>query len=91
MEAHDITIINMDEMTDLLEERGITLEDVQLTIAAGENTGTKLYRTDDENRFLAKSRLENLNVYVEYTLEDNGIRLYTAFAHRVMLISEDEA
>ena len=91
MEAHDITIVNMDEMTDLFEERGITLEDVQLTIAAGENSGRKLYRTDDENRFLAKSRLENLNVYVEYALEDDGIRLYTAFAHRVMLISEDEA
>jgi hypothetical protein len=91
MEANEIKIGNVNMMQDLLDERGIILEDVQQTIAVAENTGKKMVSTDDENRFLAKTRTENINIYAEYSTTADGFELHTAYAHRVMLVSEDES
>jgi hypothetical protein len=91
MEVSEVKINNEEAMQDLLDDRGIILEDVRKTIAAAETTGRKLVSVDDENRFLAKNRMENINIYAEYTPTADGFELHTAYAHRVMLVSEDQA
>lgn len=91
MEASEVKIGNLAAMQDLLDERGVILEDVRKAIAFAEKTGKKLVSADDENRFLAKNRMENINIYAEYSTTEDGFQLHTAYAHRVMLVSEDEA
>lgn len=90
MEGSDVKIDNLDMMRDLLDERGIALEDVRQTIAVAENTGKKLVFVEDKNRFLTKNRMEHINIYAEYSTTTDGFELHTAYAHRVMLVSEDE-
>jgi hypothetical protein len=58
-------------------------------IAVAETNGRKIYRTDDENRFLVKVRIENVNVYAEYSPDGDGFFIHTAYLHRIMLLSDD--
>ena len=89
MEPNEVKIINTDEIAAIIEERGITLDDVREVIARAENTGEKYYHRDDESRFLARARLSNINCYTEYSPEADGFQVYAAFAHRVMLVVDD--
>jgi len=74
--------VNLDKVTELMEERGITADDVKAVLSWAENEGIKLV---DGDRNLAKKRLENIMVYVEYmtdgTVED-------VYSHRVILGEE---
>lgn len=81
--------MNFPAIFQLLDDRGITLEDVQEAINVGERTGRKFYHRHDKNRFLASARLGNFNVYVEYSPTEGGIILHSAYAHRVMIVSDE--
>lgn len=88
MESKEIKIINLQEIAKLLNDRGITLEDVQEAILSGESTGRKFYRDDDEHRFLVKERIGKFTVYAEYSPNKDAFILQTAYAHRVMIDSD---
>jgi glutamate synthase (NADPH) small chain len=89
METNEVKIKNEEGITEVIEKRGITFEDIKEVIAIAETNGRKLYRTDDENRFLAKNRIGNVNVYAEYSPEGDGFLVHTAYAHRVVILSDD--
>lgn len=74
--------IRLDGVTELMEERGIRAEDVSEVIAWGEAEGGKL--TDGELN-LAKKRLDNVLVYVEYKADGTVTDTYS---HRVVLSKE---
>jgi hypothetical protein len=91
MQANEVQIANVQEIAELLNERGINLEDIQKTIAAGETTGTKLCRTEHNDRFLTREVLGKFNVYVEYSPAGPGFFVYSAYCHRIMLRSYDKS
>lgn len=74
--------VNLEKVTEIMEERGITTDDVNAVVSWAESEGVKL--TDDD-RNLAKKRLDKVMVYVEYmtdgTVED-------VYSHRVTLGEE---
>jgi hypothetical protein len=90
MKASDVRIDNADEVSQLLDDRGIKPEDVREAIAAGETTGTKLYCADDDNRFLVRAVLGKFNIYVQYSPGQDGFTVHTAYSHRIMLALHDE-
>lgn len=90
MEADEVKIANIQEIAELLDKRGIRVEDVQEAIAAGENTGRKLYRSDRQDRLLTRAVMGKFNVYVEYTLAGAEFVIYSAYAHRIMLAPYDK-
>ena len=71
--------IRLDNVTELMEARGIRAEDVDEVIAWGEGEGGKL--TDGELN-LAKKRLDKVLVYVEYKADGTVTHVYS---HRVTL------
>ncbi len=89
MEASEVKITNEEEIVALVEKRGITLDDIREAIAAGETTGKKLYRVDDDNRFLARAMVGKFNVYAEYSPDGDSFTVHTSYAHMVMFVSGD--
>jgi uncharacterized protein YlaI len=89
MNKGQIVITNIEEVFELLNERGITLLDVQEAIAVGELTGRKFYRVDEKTRFLVRAKVGKFNVYAEYSCNEDEYILHTAYAHRVMIASDN--
>ena len=77
--------VNVENVSALLEERGITAEDVNAVVAWGEAEGGKLV---DGDKNLAKKKLNNTMVYVEYMADATVIDVYS---HRVTLVNSEEA
>ena len=84
MDKNEVKICNAQEISGLLDDRGITIEDAQIAIAVGETTGKKLYRADDENLFLVRVVVGKFNIYAEYSPTGESFTLHTAYAHRLM-------
>jgi len=70
-----------DEVKKLLEERHISDEEVKKVIDFAETKGEKLYQ-QEASRYLAKSRLGEVTIYVEYSTDENGYIVHTAYSHR---------
>ncbi len=87
MNWEQIVIYKKDEVDALLTERGILDEDIKKVISQAIESGEKLYQ-EEENRFLAKAKLERFTVYVEYSPENDGFRIHTGYSHRVDFKSE---
>jgi hypothetical protein len=85
----EIKLLKTDEFSKLMAERGIRDSDIQETIYTAENGGTKLYQ-EGATHCLAKKRLENFTVYVEYEIEDGGYQLLNVYSHRVLLAKDQE-
>jgi hypothetical protein len=86
VEAAEIEIANAQEIAELLDERGIKLEDIREAIAAAETRGSKLYRADLKDRFLTRAVAGNFNVYVEYSPAGSEFLVHSVYAHRIMLV-----
>jgi hypothetical protein len=86
IEADEVKIANVQEITELLDERGIKLKDIQEAVAAAETRGSKLYRADLKDRFLTRAVVGNFNVYVEYSPAGSEFLVHSAYAHRIMLV-----
>ena len=70
-----------DEVKKLLEERHISEEEVKKVIDFAETKGEKLYQ-QEANGYLAKSRLGEVTIYVEYSTDENGYIVHTPYSHR---------
>ncbi len=90
MEPGEVNIANIDEISQLVDDRGIKLEDVRQAIATGETTALKLYRVDVRDRFLSRAVVGKFNVYAEYSPAGSQFLIYSAYAHRVMLAPCDK-
>ncbi len=88
MDWEQIIIYKEDEVDALLSERGILDEDIKKVISQAVESGKKLYQEEDD-RFLAKARLDKFTVYVEYSPENDGFRIHTGYSHRVSFKSEN--
>jgi hypothetical protein len=70
-----------DEVKKRLEERHISEDELKQVIDFAETKGEKLYQPE-ANRYLAKNRLGEVTVYVEYSTDENGYIVHTAYSHR---------
>ncbi|MGA3161995.1 MAG: pyridine nucleotide-disulfide oxidoreductase/dicluster-binding protein [Terracidiphilus sp.] len=71
-----------EEVSALLEERMILVEDVRRTIAHAEQTGDKI-ENPATGRFVASFRPVSVTYWVEYSPEDDGFEVHNAYSHRM--------
>jgi len=88
LSSEELKLIVDDSLTSVMEERGITKEDVGQVLRYAESSGNKLCK-ENKSHCLAKQRLENFTVYVEYQIEHDSYKLLNVYSHRVSL-TEDE-
>ena len=86
MDYQNISIAVSDEVSALMEERGVREEDIREVVAYAESTGKKLYNED--GHFLARKRLEKFSAYVEYTIDGDAVNVFDVYSH--MVTFEDE-
>lgn len=79
-----IKLIKSEYVNELIEQRYLTDEDLQIVIHRGETTGEKLYQ-EESNRFLARSNYIPV-IYAEYTPLDDGYEVHRAYGHRSKII-----
>lgn len=89
MSKYSVNMIINQEMADLMEDRGIQQGDLEEVIQTAEAGGVKLI-ADDKTRFLAKKRLGNFTVYVEYAPAEDGFEVLNMYSHRVTLNEDKE-
>lgn len=70
-----------DEVKKRLEERHISEDEIKQVIDFAETKGEKLYQPET-NRYLAKNRLGEVTIYVEYSTDEKGHIIHTAYSHR---------
>ena len=81
MSWEEIKLQAGDEIKKRLEERHISEDEVKKVIDFAETKGEKLYQPE-ANRYLAKSRLGEVTIYVEYSADEKGYIIHTAYSHR---------
>lgn len=77
-----------DDVEEVMNERGVSREDVEAVLANAEKNQTFLIGEDGS--FLAKHRLENFCPYVAYEKDGDSYVIKTVYAHRVLLGHEIE-
>lgn len=77
--------LNVESVVALMEDRGISIEDINTVVAWGAAEGGKLI---DGEKNLAKKRLDKVMVYVEYMADGTVTDVYS---HRVTLVNNEEA
>ena len=81
MSWEEIKLQVEDEVKKLLEDRHISEEEAKQVIDFAETEGTKLYQPE-ANRYLARKRLGEVVIYVEYSTDENGYIVHTAYSQR---------
>jgi hypothetical protein len=84
MSWEEIKLQMSNETKQRLEDRHILEGDIKKVIKSAETELQKLYQPDT-NKYLARKRLGNFTVNVEYTSEENEYTVLSAYSHRAKL------
>lgn len=79
-----VKLIKSETVKQLIEERYLTDEDLQLAVYHGESTGEKLYQ-EGTDRFLARSKYVPI-IYVEYSSSGDAYEVHAAYGHRSKIV-----
>jgi len=82
-----IKLIFNEQITKLMEERLILIEDVQQVIDHAEGTGRKFINPDNGN-YLANFRPARVTYWVEYQPQEDGFVVLNAYSHRMEIVEE---
>ena len=80
-----LKLIKSKKVNELIEQRYLTDEDLQIVIHHAETTGYKLYQ-EGSNSFLTRSAKYLPVIYAEYTPTDDGYEIHSAYGHRSKII-----
>lgn len=83
-----VKLILDQQIIEIMEERGIQETDIQEVVDAVANGGICLH-SQDGTRILAKKRIGNFTLYVEYNSEGGSCRVLNVYSHRISL-TEDQ-
>ena len=74
-----------EQVQELMVDRAVPDDYIRQVIHYGETTGDKLYQPE-ANRYLAKSKLGEVIVYVEYSADENAYTIHTAYWHKCEIL-----
>lgn len=73
------------EVTELLESRHISDEEIKMVIASAESSGNKLYQPGSD-KYLGKLRTGNVTIYAEYSIAgEETYTVHNAYSHMTEL------
>ena len=87
LETNNVKVILEDQITDIMEQRGIKANEIQDVINYAMNGGVYMHSVNGE-QILGKKRLGNFTLYVEYMLENDACKVLNIYSHRVSLIED---
>jgi glutamate synthase (NADPH/NADH) small chain len=73
------------EVKELIEKRGIRVEDIREVVQHAETAGRKLFQLG-KDRYLGKLRISEATFYVEYSIESGKWKVYSAYLHRSEIV-----
>jgi len=83
-----IELIKDGPIQEMLQARKIDDDEIRMVIHHAETTGEKCYQQDTD-KLLAKLRIANATVNVEYApAGENAYSVFTAYIHRAALLEE---
>lgn len=88
MDINHVVIDLDDNIKALMDERGIVEDDIKEVLEYAENEMKLL--EEGSSRSLGKKRLGEFTVYVEYTAEEDKIKVENVYSHRVTLTEDEE-
>lgn len=89
MNTDDLKVIISDDILQTMDQRGIKENEVKDVIGYSLN-GEIYLHTSDKGQVLAKKKLGNFTVYVEYTVGDDTYKVANVYSHRVSLLEDQE-
>lgn len=88
MDFKTVPLIISQEVTEIMENRGIKESDVREVIEYGETTSRKL--VSDDGVFLAKKRVNNFTPNVEYAIQDGGIEIRNLYSYIISFVNSED-
>ena len=85
MSWEEVKLRLSDDVRQKLDERHVLEDEIKQVIYQAEESGEKLFRPD-KDIYLSKQRIGNATFYVEYTAEDGGYTVNTAYGHKAELM-----
>lgn len=73
------------DVRERMEERGIREEDIRQVVSIAD-TGQVFHTNRTTGRRLAYSGLSNVTCWVEYAWEEESIRIFSAYSHRMKIL-----
>ncbi len=78
----EIRLLIPDDVQQVMNDRGIRLEDIHKTIHHAESTGEKFIKPSI-GRCLVSFRPDRVTFWVEYSPVDEGYLVHSAYSHRM--------
>ena len=82
MSWEDVKLKLSDEVKKVLDERHVLEDEVKQVISHAEESGEKLFRPGTKI-YLSKLKIGKATFYVEYSAEDDGYSIRSAYLHRI--------
>lgn len=80
-----LKIRKSDHAREIIKVMKVSDEELEEVIRYGEESGEKLYQPE-KNFFLAKKKINERTIYVEYSLgKDGAYEVHTAYAHKAII------
>ena len=88
MDAKTVPIKLSDDVSAVMEDRGIREEDIREVLDYAESTGRKLY-VESEEHYLAAKKIGNFTCNVEYAVSGGEVEILNLYSYVITLAGQE--
>lgn len=88
MDAKTVPIKLSDDVSAVMEDRGIREEDIREVLDYAESTGRKLY-VEGEEHYLAAKKIGNFTCNVEYAVSGGEVEILNLYSYVITLVGQE--
>ena len=88
MDAKTVPIKLSDDVSAVMEDRGIREEDIREVLDYAESTGRKLY-VEGEEHYLAAKKIGNFTCNVEYAVSGGEVEILNLYSYVITLTGQE--
>lgn len=88
MDAKTVPIKLSDDVSAVMEDRGIREEDIREVLDYAESTGRKLY-VEGEEHYLAAKKIGNFTCNVEYAVSGGEVEVLNLYSYVITLAGQE--
>lgn len=88
MDAKTVPIKLSDDVSAVMEDRGIREEDIREVLDYAESTGRKLY-VEGEEHYLAAKKIGNFTCNVEYAVSGGEVEIPNLYSYVITLAGQE--
>ena len=88
MDAKTVPIKLSDDVSAVMEDRGLREEDIREVLDYAESTGRKLY-VEGEEHYLAAKKIGNFTCNVEYAVSGGEVEILNLYSYVITLAGQE--